>query len=103
MSYLIYILLIVVFIINIKVYYWVSISKQGFKSETPEGFLKHPNLYVAVSIIIFLLILIFNEIAWYIIMILYFLSIFIGGMLAGKKYKEIIRNIGEEKENKINI
>jgi len=39
-----YLILIIGIIINIKIYYWITISRKGFKSETPEGFLKHPNL-----------------------------------------------------------
>ena len=96
MSYLSYILLMIGLIISVKVHYWVTISRKGFKSETPEGFLKHPNLYIIANIVFFILILIFTEIPWYTIVIFYLLSVFIGGMLAGKKYNEIVKEIQEE-------
>lgn len=98
MLYLEYILLIVGLIISTMIHYWIIISKQGFKSETPEGFLRHPNLYIITNIVFFVLILIFVEIPWYIIVILYFLSVFIGGALAGMKYKEIVKEIQEEED-----
>ena len=95
--YLSYILLIIGLIVSIKIHYWTFISKQGFKSEAPEGFLRHPNLYAMVNILFFLFILFFTEIPWYIVVIFYFLSIFIGGNLAGKKYKEIESEMNKTK------
>jgi len=97
MSYLDYILLIIASIISVKIHYWVTLAKHVFKSETPLYFLKHPNLYKIATIVPFLLILIFTEILWYIIVISYLLSIFIGGILAGKKYREIVKEMQEER------
>lgn len=95
-----YILLIIGLIISFKIHYWITISKQGFKSETPLEFLKHPNLYIIANIVLFVLILIFTEIYWYITVILYLLSVFIGGMLAGKKYNKIAKEMQEEDKTK---
>ncbi|MCK5061501.1 hypothetical protein KAJ89_03390 [Candidatus Parcubacteria bacterium] len=91
-----YLILIIGLLINIKIYYWITISRKGFKSETPEGFLRHSNLYAIVDIIFFILAIIFSRVPWYLILIAYFLSFIPAGMLAEKKFNKIVKELKEE-------
>ena len=98
MPYLGYFILIVGLLINLKIYYWTSISKRGFKSETPEKFLKHPNLYAIVDILFFVITIIYSGVRWYLVIIIYFLSFILAGILAEKKFHEIVKELKEKEE-----
>lgn len=97
MIYFGYILLIIGLLINYKIYYWATISRKGFKSETPEIFLKNPNIYAVVDIIFFIISLIYSGVSWYFVVILYFVSFIPAGKSANKKYDEILKELKEEK------
>ena len=96
---MLYLILIIGLLVNIKIYYWITISKKGFKSETPEGFLKYPNLYAIADIIFFIAAIIFSGVFWYLVLIFYFLSFIPARMLAEKKFNKIVKELKEE-ENK---
>jgi len=97
MTYFGYILLIIGLIINYKIYYWATISRKGFKSETPEIFLKNPNIYAVVDIIFFIAALIYSGVSWYFVIILYLASFIPAGKSANKKYEDILHELKEEK------
>ncbi len=92
--------LIIGLFINYKIYYWTFISRKGFKSETPEMFLKDPNIYAIVDIIFFVIAIIYSGSFWYFVAIIYFLSFIPAGIFADKKYKEILSELNEDKENR---
>ena len=92
-----YLILVVGLLINFKLYYWISISRKGFKSETPDGFLRHPNLYSLIDIIFFIAVIIFSQISWYLILIAYFLSFIPAGIFAEKKYITIVKELKKNK------
>jgi uncharacterized membrane protein len=96
MTYLGYILLIIGLIINYKIYYWATISRKGFKSETPEIFLKNPNIYAVVDIIFFIAVIIYSGVSWHFVIILYFVSFIPAGKSANKKYKEVLHELKEK-------
>ena len=99
MQYLGYLLLIVGLLINFKIYYWIAISRKGFKSETPEGFLRHPNLYAIVDVLLLVIAIIYSGVLWYLVIVIYFLSFIPARILAEKKFHEIVKEL-KEKENK---
>ena len=91
-------ILIVGLIINIKIYYWIEISKKGFKSETPEEFLRRPNLYAIIDIVFFIIVLLFSKIPWYLVIVFYFLSFIPARMLAQKKFDEIVKMLNAKEK-----
>ena len=96
---MLYLILIIGLLINAKIYYWTTISRKGFRSETPEGFLRNPNLYSIVNIIFFIVAVSFSGVPWYLVLIAYFLSFILAWELAEKKYNKIVKEL-EEDEHK---
>lgn len=94
-----YLILLIGLLINIKIYYWITILNKGFKSETPEMFLRRPNLYAIIDIIFFIVVIIFSRIPWYLVLIFYFLSFIPAGILVEKKINKITKKI-KQKKNK---
>ena len=94
-----YLVLLIGLLINIKIYYWIAISNKGFKLETPEMFLKHPNFYAIIDILFFIVLIIFLKIPWYLILIFYFLSFIPAGILVEKKINRITKEL--KQKNKI--
>ena len=92
-----YLILVIGLLVNIKIYYWITISRKGFKSETPEGFLRHPNLYAIADIIFLIAAIIFSGVLWYIILIAYFLSFIPARVLAEKKFDKIVKELEKDK------
>jgi len=93
-----YILLIIGLAFNVKLCEWVRLEDIGFRAETPEGFLRNPNAYVIIDIILFVIALIFVDLAWYIIVVLYFLSFIIGRIMSENKIREVGKDIGAKDE-----
>ena len=87
-------LLIIGLIYNTKFFQWARLKNWGFRAETPLFFLKHPNAYTIIDFILFVIVLIFVEIAWYIIVVLYFVSFIIGGIMATNTVKSSGKELG---------
>ena len=63
-------------------------------------FLKNPNIYAIVNIIFFIIAIIYLWVFWYFVIIIYFVSFIPADISANKKYKEILSELKEDKQNK---
>jgi hypothetical protein len=90
-------------VIGLKTTQWLTISRLGFKSEVPAGYLQHPNIYHNVSTLLFL-ILIFVPIflksipLWVIVLVVFewFAVAIKGRESAIKIYRNIIKEMVSE-------
>ena len=95
------VLVLIYFLFSLKLEEWLTISRLGFLSETPEGFIKNPRayFYIAYSILIVAVIVSIRTTVfpWYvslgIIIFCFFASGIKGRIKAIKLYKEIISDL----------
>ena len=101
------IFVLVYFWFSIKVENWITIYHLGFRTETPQLFLKNQKIYDAIRVILFItcLILAFYApiIPWFVclsvIAIIWVLSGKIGRNKAFNKYREILKDLAEHEED----
>lgn len=86
-------------VLNCLVFYWNGNLRNGSRTGAPFYFIKYAGLYALFDIILFFLLFLINQIKWYIVLILYLLSMIVGVIISEKKYKNILNEIINEEEN----
>ena len=85
-------------VFSVKFSEWSRIEKIGFKSEIPLLFLKNPDAYTLIGIILFVVVLIFVDLAWYIVVGLFFLSFIVGGIAGENTVRKVGKEMGAKEE-----
>ena len=98
-----WLILLICLAFNILVFYWNGNLRNGSRSGAPFYFIKHAGTYAFIDIILFFVLLLFSQISWYVIIILYLSSLILGVTLSEAKYKKFLNDIIDDEEREKGI